>query len=109
MCGITGFVNFEGLINPDHIIKDITDVISHRGPDNFGIYLDKKLNIALGHRRLSILDLSNDGAQPMSSSNKRFVLVFNGEIYNYLEIKKLLNNQKYCNKLEGINQILKFF
>ena len=45
MCGITGFVNFEGLVNPDHIIKDMTDVISHRGPDNSGIYLDKKLDI----------------------------------------------------------------
>ena len=72
----------------------------NRGPDNFGIYLDKKFDIALGHRRLSILDLSNDGLQPMLSSNKRFVLVFNGEIYNYLEIKKLLKQQKHCIKLE---------
>jgi len=101
MCGITGFVNFEGLVNPDHIIKDMTDVISHRGPDNSGIYLDKKLDIALGHRRLSILDLSNDGAQPMLSSNKRFVLVFNGEIYNYLEIKKLLNNKNIALNWKG--------
>ena len=101
MCGITGFVNFEGLVNPDHIIKDMTDVISHRGPDNFGIYLDKKFDIALGHRRLSILDLSNDGLQPMLSSNKRFVLVFNGEIYNYLEIKKLLNSKNIALNWKG--------
>ena len=101
MCGITGFINFEGLVNPDHIIKDMTDVISHRGPDNFGIYLDKKFDIALGHRRLSILDLSNDGLQPMLSSNKRFVLVFNGEIYNYLEIKKLLNSKNIALNWKG--------
>ncbi len=101
MCGITGFVNFEGLVNPEYIIKDMTDVISHRGPDNFGIYLDNKLDIALGHRRLSILDLSNDGAQPMLSSNKRYVVVFNGEIYNYLEIKKLLNNKNIAINWKG--------
>ena len=79
----------------------MTDVISHRGPDNFGIYLDNKLDIALGHRRLSILDLSNDGAQPMLSSNKRYVVVFNGEIYNYLEIKKLLNNKNIAINWKG--------
>ena len=101
MCGITGFVNFEGLKNPEHIIKDMTDVISHRGPDNFGIYLDKKFDIALGHRRLSILDLSDDGGQPMISSNSRYIIVFNGEIYNYLEIKKKLNNKNIAINWKG--------
>ena len=73
----------------------MTNAISYRGPDNLGLYLNEKYELALGHRRLSILDLSNDGSQPMISSNKRYVIVFNGEIYNYLEIKEILKNRNH--------------
>ena len=64
--------------------------ISHRGPDGSGIYQNSKKNIALGHRRLSIIDLSNRASQPMKSENNRWIILFNGEIYNHIKIKKEL-------------------
>ena len=80
MCGIVGFVSQKG--EKGIIIKKMTDKLIHRGPDEEGFYIDE--NIALGHRRLSIIDLDN-GKQPIS--NKKFVVIFNGEIYNYMELK----------------------
>lgn len=94
MCGITGFVNFEGIQNPKNVILEMTNAIVHRGPDSSGFYINNKDNVALGHRRLSIIDLSDDGHQPMHSKNNRYIIVFNGEIYNYLELKKILS-EKY--------------
>jgi len=87
MCGIAG------IINPNHksLIKAMTDVISHRGPDDFGYYSDE--NVSLGHRRLSIQDLSINGHQPMFTDDGQFYLVFNGEIYNHWEIRKKLENK----------------
>jgi len=71
-------------------IKVLNDSIYHRGPDEDGVYISPKENVGLGHRRLSILDLSEGGAQPMLSQSGDLAIVFNGEIYNYLDIKKLL-------------------
>lgn len=88
MCGINGIILKKGIAVAKEQIKIMNDVIVHRGPDATGIYLNS--NIGFGHRRLSILDLSSDGNQPMYSHDKRFVIVFNGEIYNYLEIKQEL-------------------
>ncbi len=90
MCGIIGFVSPKG--EKEKIIKKMTDRLIHRGPDEEGFYIDK--DIALGHRRLSIIDLDN-GKQPIS--NKKFVVIFNGEIYNYMELKAELiaNNYKF--------------
>ncbi len=85
MCGIVGFVSSEG--NKEKIIKRMTDRIAHRGPDEEGYYIDEC--VALGHRRLSIIDLKN-GIQPMKSENKNIVVIFNGEIYNYVELKEEL-------------------
>ena len=82
MCGIIGSFNFE-------INKEILNSIIHRGPDDQGIYNDKKIN--LGHTRLSIQDLSKNGYQPMRSQCHNFVLVYNGEIYNKNELQKQLN------------------
>ena len=77
MCGITGFIskNFK----KNDLVK-MTESLSHRGPDASGQFFDSKKGIALGHRRLSILDLSNTANQPMSSHCERYVMVFNGEI-----------------------------
>lgn len=86
MCGVTGYLHFDTDKKADKVlIKSMADTIIHRGPDGEGYYVEE--NIALGHRRLSIIDL-NTGDQPMFSSNGRFVIVFNGEIYNYIELKK---------------------
>ena len=87
MCGIAGIVGIES----KEVIKSMCDVIRHRGPDDCGYYIDK--NISLGHRRLSIIDLSSAGRQPMSNAGKSIWLVFNGEIYNYLSIGR---NLKTC-------------
>ncbi|MBU1220492.1 asparagine synthase (glutamine-hydrolyzing) [Myxococcota bacterium] len=93
MCGITGFLDLKNKTTQDqkqHIIDSMTDTLIHRGPDDRGTWIDNKSGIALGHRRLSIIDLSPHGHQPMHSHTGRYVLVFNGEIYNFLRLKKEL-------------------
>jgi asparagine synthase (glutamine-hydrolysing) len=88
MCGISGFFHFQKEISAEAgVVKRMTNVISHRGPDGDGFYV--KQNIALGHRRLAIIDLST-GHQPMYSDDRKIVLVFNGEIYNYIELREEL-------------------
>jgi asparagine synthase (glutamine-hydrolysing) len=86
MCGIAGFIDFNNSSSLQ-ILKDSTDVLYHRGPDGSGydFFQNEKCQVGLGHRRLSIIDLSNAGSQPMWYEN--FCIVFNGEIYNYTEIK----------------------
>ena len=94
MCGITGFwkprENNEKVLM-DEIIK-MTRIIINRGPDDEDFYVDKKAGTALGHRRLSILDLSSKGRQPMESFSGRYVIVYNGEVYNYKELRKEIEN-----------------
>src|SRR6185437_8998236 len=90
MCGITGILHFDTERQATQtIIKKMNDVLSHRGPDGEGFYLKK--NVALGHRRLAIIDLCT-GEQPMYSSDNKIIIVFNGEIYNYLELKEVIIN-----------------
>ena len=91
MCGIAGIFNIDG--NPTSLttIKAMTNKIAHRGPDGEGFYVEE--NIALGHRRLAILDTSALGSQPMESKNGEWVVVFNGCIYNYLELKSQLKSK----------------
>lgn len=89
MCGFSGFLGFNQLSRDSvrNISVRMSSEILHRGPDDQGFWIDYDSEIALSHNRLSILDLSNAGKQPMSSSSKRFVIVFNGEIYNHLELR----------------------
>jgi asparagine synthase (glutamine-hydrolysing) len=92
MCGITGILHPVAVkIAP--LIRQMTDAQAHRGPDADGFYCDEK--IGLGHRRLSIIDLSSGANQPMFDHSGRYVLVFNGEIYNYLETKSKLPDYPY--------------
>lgn len=105
MCGITGFIHFNGH-NKDESrarIKQMTDVLIHRGPDEDGYYVDDF--VALGHRRLSIIDLSS-GQQPMSALDGQVQIVFNGEIYNFLEVRAQLETKghrfKTCSDTEVI-------
>lgn len=86
MCGIFGFTGKDS-----NLLKEGLSIISHRGPDDSGTYLDK--SISLGHRRLSIVDLSKSGRQPMSNEDGTVWIVYNGEIYNYLELKKNLRQK----------------
>ena len=85
MCGICGIFNLDGEPISHRHIKFMTDVLAHRGPDDEGHYID--INIALGHRRLAILDLTPAGHQPMANKEGNIVLVYNGEIYNHLELR----------------------
>ncbi len=90
MCGITGFWEIEGEKREilSDIVVNMTSTLSHRGPDDVGFYVDEKNGIALGHRRLAILDLSERGRQPMESFSGRYVIIYNGEIYNYKDLSK---------------------
>jgi asparagine synthase (glutamine-hydrolysing) len=85
MCGICGVLNFDGKEVSPVLLKKMTDSIAHRGPDGEGWYRDKGLGF--GHRRLAIVDLSPLGHQPMVTTDNRYVLTYNGEIYNFLEIR----------------------
>lgn len=98
MCGIVGFINNNNLSNStglDFVKKSILS-LNHRGPDSFGILdVDNNGNIILGHTRLSILDLTEAGSQPMSSASSNIVIAFNGEIYNHLKLREKLKNDGY--------------
>ncbi|MBB1603853.1 asparagine synthase (glutamine-hydrolyzing) [Variovorax sp. UMC13] len=87
MCGFAGFLGGEWLGNEGQRLKAMTDSIANRGPDADGQWLDREAAIGLGHRRLSIVELSSAGAQPMISASGRFVISFNGEIYNHLGLR----------------------
>jgi asparagine synthase (glutamine-hydrolysing) len=94
MCGINGF-NFSAYGGSaegrKELIKRMNNKISHRGPDDEGFYIDE--NISLGHRRLSIIDLSERGKQPLFNEDKTLCIIFNGEIYNFLELRDVLKNK----------------
>ena len=100
MCGLAGFLQqggFNGGAATD-LIQRMSNAIRHRGPDDFGVWLDAPCGIALGHRRLSIVDLSPAGHQPMVSPSGRFVIAFNGEIYNHTELRRAVEGTE---RLEG--------
>ncbi len=91
MCGIAGLVASGQQGFPiDSVLSQMADSLAHRGPDASGTWSDKSIGVGLAHRRLSIVDLSDSGHQPMESKNARFQIVFNGEIYNHLELRETL-------------------
>lgn len=90
MCGIAGILYQSSPPSLAGEIASMTRLLAHRGPDGDGIYIDRQ--IALGHRRLAVLDVSLAGRQPMSYADKRYWITFNGEIYNFLELKRELNS-----------------
>ncbi|MCU0986947.1 MAG: asparagine synthetase B, partial [Acetobacteraceae bacterium] len=90
MCGIVGYLTPGGFADAERaaaIVEAMRDRIIHRGPDDAGTWLDPEAGLAFGFRRLSIMDLSPAGHQPMLSASGRYVIVFNGEIYNFAEIR----------------------
>jgi asparagine synthase (glutamine-hydrolysing) len=91
MCGISGFVDPENLlVESQSVLKKMTDLIIHRGPDDKGHWLSPDNIVGIGHRRLSIHDLSASGHQPMISQCQRYIMAFNGEIYNFQNLKEQL-------------------
>lgn len=87
MCGIAGFMEFGASAYSQAVLRAMTDSLMHRGPDSSGYWWDEGSGVGLGHRRLSILDLSACGHQPMQSLSGRYAIIFNGEIYNHLDLR----------------------
>jgi asparagine synthase (glutamine-hydrolysing) len=104
MCGITGFLGGEGFSQDNScqlLLKNMNDALIHRGPDSEGVWFDKSKKIALGHRRLSIVDLSPAGHQPMISDSGRYVITYNGEIYNNDALRSELTANKFVHNWRG--------
>ena len=95
MCGIAGLINYErrdrGTVGA--ILSRMTDAIAHRGPDGDGFCIDDTAMVGFGHRRLAIIDLSETGAQPMTSASGRYTITYNGEIYGFLELRHELEER----------------
>jgi asparagine synthase (glutamine-hydrolysing) len=106
MCGIAGILskNFGGFSVTD--LERMTNILNHRGPDGQRVWMNEKCNVGLGHRRLSIIDLSNEGSQPMAFANGRYTITYNGEIYNYIELKKELKSKGYTFRSQTDTEVL---
>ena len=94
MCGFAGLL-YSSPYKLEKIKNEINEMIGalhNRGPDDEGLWIDQNIGFGIGHKRLAIQDLSKNGYQPMKSINGRFVIGFNGEIYNHLELRKELQN-----------------
>ena len=93
MCGIAGIAGFTDLPEPEGVVKRMTDAIAHRGPNAEGVWRDG--DVTLGHRRLSIIDLSVESNQPFHSTDGRYTVIYNGEIYNFRELKAELTDHTF--------------
>src|ERR687898_2975498 len=94
MCGIAGFIDLHsrGRDQSEELLRSMTSCLSHRGPDADGFWLEPRFGVGLGHRRLSIIDVSPAGAQPMASASGRYTIIFNGEIYNFSDLRRELES-----------------
>ena len=104
MCGIAGILNLNGEPVAHPTLKAMTDAIAHRGPDGEGLWLDG--NVGFGHRRLAILDLSDAAHQPMKSRDGKVVLIYNGEIYNFRELRRELEEEGYNFRSSGDTEVV---
>jgi asparagine synthase (glutamine-hydrolysing) len=104
MCGIAGIVSLKGLFIQEAQIQRMVTLLHHRGPDGRGVYIDR--NIALGHTRLAITDLTEAGMQPMRSADGRYTITFNGEIYNFKNLREALIIKGYQFKSESDTEVL---
>ena len=104
MCGVTGFWQRDAANNTfGAIAQAMADRIAHRGPDDSGVWVDEAAGLALAHRRLSIVDLSAAGHQPMVSASGRYVLAYNGEVYNHLELRQELRSEEHTSETPVTN------
>ncbi|MGF6311235.1 asparagine synthase (glutamine-hydrolyzing) [Bradyrhizobium sp. i1.8.4] len=104
MCGVAGILNLDGRPVSPHVLRAMTQAIAHRGPDGEGQWIDR--SIGLGHRRLAIIDLSPTGEQPMQTPDGRFVISYNGEIYNYRELRAELEAQGHVFRSRSDTEVL---
>jgi asparagine synthase (glutamine-hydrolysing) len=95
MCGICGIINFNQTIVEETSVRKMMHIMKHRGPDDEGVFMED--NIGLGYVRLSVIDLTSAGHQPMMDNSGRYIMVFNGEIYNYIELKEELKEKYHFN------------
>lgn len=95
MCGIAGVWSADGRGVSQTTVEAMAARLDHRGPDDRGVWVDEQAGVALGHRRLAILDLSRDGAQPMVSESGRYALVYNGEIYNFAALRERIDRRQF--------------
>ena len=106
MCGIAGILKFNSELVRRQELQQMTNAIIHRGPDGEGHWTAANGSIGFGHRRLSIIDLSENGKQPMQYANARYTITFNGEIYNYIELKELLLKKRYTFHSDSDTEVL---
>ncbi|MBK9109843.1 MAG: asparagine synthase (glutamine-hydrolyzing) [Saprospiraceae bacterium] len=104
MCGITGIFHLDGQAVSEGVLRKMTDALAHRGPDGEGVFIHHQLG--LGHRRLSILDVSDRGAQPMHSADNHWALVFNGCIYNFKELRDELRKYGHTFKSNSDTEVI---
>ncbi|PBC07690.1 asparagine synthase (glutamine-hydrolyzing) [Mesorhizobium sp. WSM3859] len=108
MCGIAGILLTSAAANtkPLEAISQLTSALRHRGPDGEGLWTDREAGIALGHRRLAIVDLSATGRQPMRSASGRYVITFNGEIYNFKDLRRELEDAGHQFRGTGDTEVM---
>lgn len=104
MCGIVGILQLDGAPVSEHLLEDMTNTLVHRGPDGAGVFTDE--NVGLGHRRLAIIDLSQAGAQPMHTRDGRYIITFNGAIYNFRELRIELEAAGYKFRSQSDTEVL---
>jgi asparagine synthase (glutamine-hydrolysing) len=104
VCGITGVLNFSGEPVSPSVLDRMTSSLAHRGPDGEGVFLES--GIGLGHRRLSIIDLTTAGSQPMATPDGRFVVTYNGEIYNFMELRRELEDRGHAFRSRSDTEVL---
>ena len=106
MCGIAGILRLDGTSIQDEVLENFTDSMKHRGPDASGFEFFENRQLGFGHRRLSILDLSEAGKQPMSYANGRYWICYNGEIFNFIDLKKELEAKGFIFKTKTDTEVV---
>ena len=104
MCGVIGILNLDRAPAPRAVVERMTDSLAHRGPDNRGVHMDGALG--LGHRRLAVIDLTPSARQPMASGDGRYVLAYNGTVYNFKELRRELEGKGHVFRSRGDSEVV---